>query len=389
MAFWQRRSLIRQETLTPDSGTRRLTLPKSNFLSALELRLAWDNYTSRNTETIIDAIDRVEVIADGSKVLFSMRGAELFAWNWFHLRRPPKALISEDPADTQFVHLLVPFGRVLADPQFALDLSKFSDVELRLQYSPTIAAGGFATGTGVLDVDAWMYMDGPLPLGHAGFFRTTEVFSFTSAASGEERVELPRRFPYRRLMVRAAEAGIEDGTDITEVELDINSGARIQFSGRWLHLQEENAHWLDLVPIIDQILFLSNDDTADLLMTRIQNVDLAVTQAADVAGDRSYHARVDAIAGNRITIDAYVLDVTAGAEDLLVDAVDRRVRVRAQGISVPYSVLIPFDLNGDLELALDPRQFDSVELVLTQGGAGADVRIILQEIVPAGVDLAL
>jgi len=384
MAFWQKRSLIRQETPSPDAATRRLTLPKSNYLSALQVRLDWDNDSARNTESIVAAIDRIEVIADGSRVLFSMRGEELFRWNWFMLKRPPQSLLSEDPADTPFVNLLVPFGRFIADPQYALNLAQYQDVELRVQYSPTIAAGGFVTGGGELNVDAWMYMDGPLPGGHAGMFRTTEVFSFTSAASGDRRIEMPRRFPWRHIMLTAIENNVEDGTDITRVQLDINSGARIQYDALWTLIQEENAYWLDLLPVIDQILFASNNDTADVFMTRIQNVDLAVTQAADVTNDISFHARVDAISGNRLTIDAYQVDVTAGAEDLTADTTDRRLRARMKGISVPHAVLIPFDLNGDLALAFDPRQFDIVEVVLTQGGADADCRVILQEIVPAG-----
>lgn len=384
MGFWQRRVLLDRDTVTPDATTRRLELPKADLLSALEVRYQATNDTNRNTERIIDAIDRVEVIADGSTVLFSLRGAELVRHNWFMLRHHPAWQLSEDPADDQYVHLIVPFGRFPYDPQFALDLGQYTSVELRVAVSPTIAAGGFVTNSGQLTVAAIMYREGPLPAGRLGFMRTTEVFSFTSAATGERRVELPRLFPYRHVMVTAINPNVEDGVAITRLQLDLATGTRVPIDARWVDLQEENTRLLGISPETEEILFVAHGNTADLLATRIQNV-IAQAEAGFVGTNTQLPVRqVSAVSGNRITLAGAIVYDPAATATAINDTTARRTRCRAVGHSVPYAVLIPFDVGDDMTQLLNPQEWPKVELVLTQGGSGADVRVVLQEVVPAG-----
>lgn len=384
MAFWQRRVLLDRETVTPDSTTRRLELPKTDFLSALEVRYRADNATARNPNTIVGAVSRVEVIADGAKVLFSMRGEELVRHNWFMMRQHPAWQVSEDPGDDQWVHLIVPFGRMPYDPQLALPLEAFTSVELRVTVNPVIAAGGFVTGSGQLTVAAIMYREGAPPGGHAGFLRTTEVFSFTSAGAGDRRVELPRLFPYRHIMVTALNPGVEDGVGITTVKLDLDTGTRVPIEGRWTDLQDENSRLLGINCEAEQILFVAHGDTADLYATRIQSVR-AVAETGFVGVNTQLPVRqVSSVSGNRATIAGAIVYDPAATATAINDTTARRTRAKALGVSVPYAVLIPFDVGGDLSQVLNPRDFSKVELVLTQGGANADVRVILQEIVPSG-----
>ena len=143
----ERRYLLNREVQSGDAATRSIELPRAGLLSALPPRLECPNGATSGTEELIDAIDRVEVIADGSDVLFSLEGTELYKWNWAWLRRRPPIVRTMRLSIAQEVSYLVPFGRDIGDPELSLDLSRYQRVELQVTFSPTIAATAFTTGT--------------------------------------------------------------------------------------------------------------------------------------------------------------------------------------------------------------------------------------------------
>src|SRR5574341_473828 len=146
MSF-ERRILIDQETQASDAATRRIALPRRGLLSALEVRTSITGGATSSTERIFDALDRIQVVADGSNVIFDMEGMELYTWAHHFFGKEPPHIWDERPAAVQRLTLPIPFGRFYGDRELCLPLSSFRDIELRMQYSPTIAATGFATGT--------------------------------------------------------------------------------------------------------------------------------------------------------------------------------------------------------------------------------------------------
>jgi hypothetical protein len=383
MAFWERRPIIDQRALGSDAATEMIDLPKRGALSGLDVRLAWTNgATGGAGEDIIDAVDRIEVIANGADVLYSLEGIEVAKWAHHINRRPVVQNRDDRNGVVQFAILPVRFGRKLGDRELWLNLGQYTNLELRVQYSPTISAGAFATGTGVLDVIGHIYRGEELPPGGRGFLRTTQINAFTSAAAGEEIIRLARRYPYAAILVYAFEAAIADGVDITRVALEGNSGRHIIFDGRWVDVQETVAQMLGIESREHFYAQRADNETIETRLGRIIAAELQVEQDLAAAADFTL-ANVASIAGGQITTHAFIVEGSATYAATILQTTDQDIHVMASGHGVGNAVLIPFAVDSDLAGALPAPEFAELELVLTQGAAGAAVRVSTQEIVAA------
>ena len=379
---WERRLLLDAETQVSDSATRRISLPRRGALSGFELRTRITNGATAGEEHIVDAIDRVEVVADGSHVLFSLEGVELLRWAWYGLKRFPPQTWNEGVSAVQELVLPVLFGRFLADPDFYLDLAQYRDVELRIQYSPTIAATSFATGTTQFHIPYWVDDSGSPPGGRLGFLRTTQVKAFTSAAAGEEVTELSRLYRYMDMMVYAREAAIADGVDVTEVELRVDDKRYVPYTGLWDDIQAENEHMLGVDPTVKMMALRANAATIDLLTGRVLEGKVAARFTYIAAPDFPMFT-IGSAAGDRITLAGQLVEGSGTWAAVALDTTRRTLDVEARGLGIGSAVVIPFALNGKPELALDAPSMARLQLALTQGGAGAAVKVSTRELVPA------
>lgn len=380
----ERRLLVDQDSRASDAETIRIKLPRQGFLSALDVRVRITNGATAGEEPVLEAIDRIEVIGDGSRVLFSLEGQEAYRWGFVHYGRRPPEERDEAAGAVQELCLPVYFGRYLGDPEFNLDLSQYRDVELRIQTSPTIAATSFATATLQVHIPMWIWEQAP-PF-RRGFLRTQQVKAFTSAASGEDRTELARLNPYHDILVYAREAAIEDGTDITRVAVELNDGRVIPHDGRWDDWQAENEKMLHIDNTA--LVHALRTDNAALSMYTGRLRDARVELVRDLAAAADFNvANVASFAGDQITLHMVIVEGSATYAATILETTRREMFISARGLGIPHAVLIPFVLNGNPDTALDPTAGDvsKLELVLTQGAAGADVRISTREIMPAAV----
>lgn len=378
---WERRALLDQETQGSDAATRRKSLPRSGLLSGIELRVSCTNGATAGIEFILDALDKVEVVADGSNVLFSLEGVELFAWAQAHLRQMPPMVWTEKISTAQHLMLPVLFGRYLGDPEFSLDLAAHRDVELRVTFSPTIHAEKFATGTFVIHAVMVISDDVSPPGPRRGWLRTTQIRSFTSAASGDESIELARLNPLWDILVYAREAGIAEGVDITVAEVQLNDKRIIPFTGRWDDIQRMNQAELGLDPTIYMDALRT---AADVLAVRTGRVlaarlDARFTFAADT--DFPIYT-IRSIAGDQITIDGQLNEGSGTWAGVDPDTTDRTLDVIARGLGIANAILIPFATrHGNPDFALQAPGYSKVDLVLSQGGADAAVKVSTRELV--------
>ncbi len=376
-----RRFLLDQETQANDAATRRVALPRTGALSALEVRVRITNGATSGLERIFDAIDRVEVVAEGSNVLFSLEGSELYRWAHHFYNREPPHIWNENATAVQSLTFPVPFGRWFGDPDFWLPLHAYRDIELRVQYSPTIAATSFATGTVELHVVALIDDEDFSGLAARGFLRTTQVNAFTSTASGDTITELARMYPYFDLHVFAREATIADGVDITRAQVWVNDKARIPFDGRWDDIQALNeiVHGVD--GSHDGIAFRGDADVIPVHTGRVISAHfMPVFTQSDANGVVTL--TIASIAGDSITLSYSDTADAAASTHFTASAADREIRFTAKGLGVGNSILIPFVERGNPDLALQSRDLGRLQLVLTNGGAGADVRVSAREWVP-------
>src|SRR3990167_664903 len=377
----ERRYLLNREVQSGDAATRSIELARAGLLSAILLRLECTNGATSGTEELIDAIDRVEVIADGSDVLFSLEGAELYKWNWAWLRRRPPIVRTMRLSIAQEVSYLVPFGRDIGDPELSLDLSRYQRVELQVTFSPTIAATAFTTGTFTITAIEYGWRAGVSPGPRRGFLRTRQVRSFTSAASGEEVIELDRRYPYTGLLVYAREAAIADGVDITTVEVREDDGRVIPSTANWLDAQMENQHMLDLEAVEQGVALRTDAGTIDTLVSRILHADVHLEDDTGASDSAMPHAKIASITADRIALSIVEVDEDATQVASAVATALYPVHWQASGIGIGKAGPGPLSSPGDIANPYDAPSKSKVQLALTQGGAGAAVRVSTQELV--------
>jgi hypothetical protein len=379
---WERRILVDQETQASDSATRRYTLPRAGLLSGLDLRTRITNGSTAGEEAVVDALDRIEVVADGHDYLVSLEGVELYRWAWFNLRRCPSQHRNEAANGVQELLLPILFGRYMGDPEFALDLGAYRDVELRVTYSPTIAATSFATGTVQFHCPMIISDDGVGIGNRRGWLRTVQVYAFTSAASGEELIEMARLYPYWDIMVYAREAAIDDGTDITQVEVRANDRRVIPFTGRWDDIQAANEIELGIDPRVKVTALRADGGAVDMLTGRIR--DAQVSGVFDYTADTDWPSfGLDTIAGDRVTCGVQLNEGSGTWAGVDPDTTRRAIYITAAGLGVGNAVLLPFATRLGPEFVLDAPNFSRLQLALTQGGADAAVRVSTREMVLA------
>lgn len=183
---------------------------------------------------------------------------------------------------------------------------------------------------------------------------------YTSVVSGEENFGLTtdaNRF-LRQLFVWCYEAGIGEGVDITSGQFKVNGDP--QWTWKWGDLQAKNAMDARLQYFIDY--YMKNVGTTDELWTRIP-APLPI-MVAGTSPTAAPHFTTLA-AGDKVTV------TTDTANDVNLMRVNSEV--------LPATVVLDLDQDGSMQ-HMQYQGVKDLEMILTNGGAGAAVKILEQSI---------
>lgn len=380
MAYQHWRVIDALTTHTSDDTTYRVKLPSSGVLHSIVLRtLCTNGSTSNQGLGMTDAVDSIKVIANGSRVLFSLEPETIKMLHYYNEGTPINESLDESASTEQSAEYVIPFGRNLYDSDFWLPCQQFTDLELQIAYSPTIAATSFATGTFKSQVLGLMTLGGT-PGGYAGTLVSRIIENFTSTASGDKTIDMPRNYPWRALFVRAYEAAVADGTNLTNVKLSLNNDEVIPVNLPWASLVAFNQAMRPVVAEQRRTILRTNNDTVATQIARIRAALLANAHAVNITNDTFEVAAIDAISGDTLTLDIATADITAGSEDLTGDTTDRGYYLRVSGDGLPFAVAVPVS-PADEPPYFNSRAYDDIDLILTNANAGADCDVVLQEVV--------
>ena len=363
-----RETYIRQGQSLDDSGTYIIDLNLSEPISALVLFLeATNGATSNQGVRVHDDIDKIELV-DGAETIVSVSGIELQAFNFYHFGRDVYRSLDEGAAAVQKEAFIIPFGRFIGDPEYHLNPKRFTNPQLKITTSLTVSAtAGFATGTLSLDVIALVFAESP-PAAR-GFFMLKNLYSFTTVASGDETVNMPRDYPYRALMVRAYESGTAFETDLTNLKLTCDNDAFIPFNIESGHLVRHNVDWRGKVAL-EMKLLRTDGDTVSLWLPYIDEAVANALNDLDVAS-------FDAVSVNTAVLQLLSLTATP---TIAKSTSDTAVLAKFKGYAPFFTVCYPWgDLIGQPDY-FPATKYGSIDLKLTQGGAGAAASVVLQQI---------
>jgi hypothetical protein len=360
--------LVSRETLT-DTQVRTVDLDVDEMISAIEVEIECTNGATNNQGNWPQDITALLEVIDGSDVITSLTGRQAAGLYAYKTGRLPLMDFSEDAAAVQRGSMPILFGRKLWDTSYALDPTRFKNPQLRITMNKAAitAAGatGYAAGNNITcTVVAKVAKAGISPV---GFMQARQLHTFTSAAAGEQVVDLPTDYVWHLLMARIYELGTAMQTSITDLRLQMNARAYEPINRRLRELdrlaREMFGQWT-----LPYVFHAQNADTA--LVPFHQELGLSLMN--QTAGASSIHG-LTAFAGSQATL---VFQTDAGA-DIAADEAARAMMVG----HAPFGCL-PIVL-GDLHdpnTWFDPRGYKKAEIVYTQGNAGAAVETVLEQI---------
>ena len=360
----RRLAYIENRKVLADSGEVVSDIKVRDPITALWVELRAQNGSTSNVANPVAAvIDAVEVI-DGSTVLFSLDGWELFALTAYHQKHIPYTLVYEYGNLTQNLSALIPFGRFLGDTMYSLDPTRFANLQVRVKWNlanvRAVGVTGFTTGTATLTVVADIMEGAPTP---AAMLMTKEHYAFTTAASGVEYIDLPTDYNHRGLYIRCHKAGSGQLTGISNVKVTCDQGKFIPFDmckndlHRIYTFRHPPFHY-------KHNFYPSSGDTIYPLLKFDEVVQLTGYDA-DV-----YASYVNDGIGEGIAYIYGNVGVKSGAYQLMADV---------QGFAPVGTLWLPWGLEDEPSSWLQASLFKSLRLELTMDSASASAFVVTQQ----------
>lgn len=368
-----RDAVLEYQKVLADAGTHTIDLDLVDPVSAIELEFEGTNgATSNKGNYISDVITKVEVV-DGSNVLCSLNLSQLEALHFYKTGKTPALFPSEFASGLQRHACMLFFGRYLWDPTYAMDFTRYKNPQLKITSNlaaiTAVGATGFVTATlKATAVAKVMEQVGSKP---AKFLMQKEIESFTSAASGEKRTDLPVDFPYRMLMLRAWKQLSDTDEIITDLKLTADTDAFIAFNRKVKQLDAQAfAQWG--AGRIKHDIFTQHQVAFRLMFNKEPSLDAW-----------SWEDATPEIVGVRYTWSSEgKLDLTDNAGATI--STDMKLTTVEQGHALHATLPIPFGLLMEPGTWFDPKVFKKLELVHTQAVASGTVQIVAEQERPIG-----
>lgn len=276
MARIEQAVIMSREAQTSNTALFRKDLPKAGKYSALDIGIRLTNgATSGINMDILDVIKKISLVFNGNDYRWHISGQDFFRQYWMKHGRPMPYTFTESASGVQEVWFRMEFGRFIGDEQFGLDLAKFNNVQLQVDYDCTVlgAVGvtTFTTGTFTVTVIAHQFPYSK-PVAFKGMLGVREFYTATTVASGDIVEDLPASNPLLAVCVAAREDTVAEGTDITDIEIGKDNFNTIYEKGKWYNFQAMQNAELDVREEVYDLL-LSNSATRD---THLANIKTAV-----------------------------------------------------------------------------------------------------------------
>ena len=374
--------LYKDKSLGGDAGTETFPIKRNNQILELMLRVRAKNGANHNSasdaaqQTIEESLSKIEVksgsasfknyTAEICRKLATYRNGKLPYT--MHTQIAGGAYAGNDDPDLGWQEYLMP---IYFNSEFDVYGEKtnvmfpaplYDSLDLVLEYDFTISDdAGFLTGGSnhLFDLYALvMPRESQDAMMNKRILVETKKQDYTTVASGDEPFDLTLskdKF-LRRLLVFCYETGIEEGIDVTDLNLKVDGDS--VWAGKWGDLQAMNAE--DARLTFEYNIWTKSVGTDDTIYTRVPACRPMFT-ARMTTTVVPWAAR----AGDQVTID------TTEADDIGLLQVGSPV--------LPASAVFDFDRAGDLG-HMQYCGVNDLDIVLTNGGAGGAVQFIEQHI---------
>lgn len=380
--------LVNRDSQTADTAVYRKDLPKVGSVSAIDVGVRLQNgATNSKNKDLLSAIKKISLVADGNNYLVHITGPELFRHNWIKFGSPMPYRWTEVGNDVREVWFRLPFGRYLGDPDMGLMLDRFANVQLQIDYDvPTAygAAGATTFTSGTFSPTVIMHQ---FPVTARPSFRQflgiREFWSGTSSSSGEIVQDLPAINSIANLFVYAMKDNTSEGTVVSDIRVGKDNFTTQWFNQKWYNLQHLTS--MNLKERVEQYKFVvSCDDTRNLHVSNVLNAEISALDftkwvSGATAGVQTVPTVTD-VTGNTATIKGHTYTI-ASTDAAVTGAAMSNITCDATFIGdVHGAVMLPFADRDTLADALTPDQLRTAQIGITQGGSGAVLGLVAEEI---------
>ena len=347
------------------AGTITFNLDFSSPITQIDIMFGGTNGGTSNLDNPLERnVSKIEIV-DGGEVLWDLPGDVALAVYAQENEGMPNNYRTEVANDGPYQGIPIRFGREMYDTIFAFNpiAHKNPQLKVTLNEATVRAAGatGYVSDSITLDVTVYLMEDAPAPV---GFLSWRDIYQYTSLASGDTRVELPTDRVIRQLAMRAYEAEKDMRASVTNLRLSGDGGKFVPFDLGMGTLISRMAAMFDPIMV-----------TATDLLTDATRTETWV--GIDIMGSAISGEDDDIIGANTFwpgSLYPYVFS-HAGADGTNVPA-----HVCITGWCVHNTYQHPFGLLTDLSQWFNPNPFRQLDLFLTNGDAGAEVNICIQQL---------
>ncbi len=369
---------------TSTSGTETIDLPENGILSSVNLQTRCaQTYTDNHTLPFFLALTKIELLVNGSTVVKSLTGRQARALSWYSGGPFSVTNDYEPDVNSNLVYKDFPLylGRTVDDTKFGLDLARYNNPQLKFTYDlSTVAYDGVTydsnTTNPTLTYNVMAkVLDGVPPGFQNRYIQSSEIDSWTVAASTEHDTQIPRGYDLYGLMLecRYKALGFNDFFDHVKLDFD---------NGKWLpiDMDYENLAILhkEAWPQPCEVNLYDSLANADDLDTQLMYVNGAGN--ATVGGN---------VACCKLPILYYPINVVT-MQDFDGAAITSPTQVQStiKGWGPHQTFYIPMRMLLDGEaMAVDTKQFGRIDCKVKTGassGSSAITRIVAEYVKPNG-----
>ena len=219
---WQWHYLLRDhQEAAVDASTLRLKLPVREQISCIEVEARGTVIKPDWDHSIVDTLKKIEVIADGAKVLYSCIPETAAFLHFTQIRSTPNMTRRDKVDKEDTFRVKICFGRYQRDEQYLLDTSVYNNVYLEIPWEQNTTYFKTLYHTWTI-----RYLRPIQHLAPVGFIRSRDIEYDQHAwtATGQYGVDLPLKYPWYMVGVRIYDVDEDMWNDITHIKLDIDDG---------------------------------------------------------------------------------------------------------------------------------------------------------------------
>lgn len=362
-----REYVLEYEKTLDDVGTLIKDIDILDPVSALYLEFTGTNGSAGNEDNFMsDVITKIEIV-DGSEVLYGVNLHQLEALHFYKLKKAPVLFPSEWANGTQRHGCLLMFGRHLWDREFAMDFTKFRNPQLKITSNIAAIRAASATtaivsGTLAASIVAKIMEDVPAP---SRYLMAKDVYSYTSVGSGTKRVDLPRDYKYRMMMLRAFIEFYDVHSIVSDIKLTCDSDKFVLLNRKVKQLGAEAQAMFGELFLRHNILRASDGDIRGLCHgeTQFAFFPSITTQYTVFTHQLQF--------GGQVRL-GMVTEASGSAGT-------RRLWGWEIGHALHATVPIPFGIMDDPGTWFDPTVYGKVEAILDDDTADAACQLVLEQ----------